>query len=356
MKNSEIAKFINSDDERFFLEEINYQFTADQAAWLISRCRSLTLEERHRAWNDVINTMPDCQLQSVHFDLHGKKLMLHDTLKKIICTENRLLESFYSQNENAVFEYIFRGDRFDDRPYMDMVFSDYTSCREAAGENLDKFAEDEDMISSVVIRKKYFSSETREYIELTATSSLDVLDYNIEIGFGERKQEDEEAVDLLYVFDNLWFCFPCPFKKGDIVWCRNPRNGRVDGPIVLEGTTPIRCAEHPKFRGADSSDMIVCGYCQHPDGTLYYECNDNYMDYEYCPPEKLTGNKRILTALSNYLKDEISVDLFANAYLKIMLEDLADDKGSQHLGLYTDESLKLAGLEPPKKDPDFRIL
>ena len=44
----DIIRFINSRDIREYLKNRNYPFTALEAAWLIYRCRSATIKEKHR--------------------------------------------------------------------------------------------------------------------------------------------------------------------------------------------------------------------------------------------------------------------------------------------------------------------
>lgn len=44
----DIIRFINSRDIREYLRKCDYQFTALEAAWLIYRCRSATIKEKHR--------------------------------------------------------------------------------------------------------------------------------------------------------------------------------------------------------------------------------------------------------------------------------------------------------------------
>ena len=91
--------------------------------------------------------------------------------------------------------------------------------------------------------------------------------------------------------------------------------------------------------------MNVWGIFQNMDGTIYNEVTDNYMDYEYYPLERLTGRRRILKALSNFLKGEIDVVLFARAYHQILLEEAAKDCVPRG---YDDEGMRLAGLKEEK--------
>lgn len=59
MDDRDICGFVNSRDVRDYLLEIRYQFTAMEAAWLVYRCRRLTMEDRHCAWHEIIHDMPD---------------------------------------------------------------------------------------------------------------------------------------------------------------------------------------------------------------------------------------------------------------------------------------------------------
>lgn len=74
--------------------------------------------------------------------------------------------------------------------------------------------------------------------------------------------------------------------------------------------------------GCDTSDINIFGYFQNPEnGTIYHEVADNYMDYEYYPEENLKGVRRILKALSSYIKDKIPLDTLIYVYHKIVMEE-----------------------------------
>lgn len=57
-------KFVNSKDIRGHLEKIGYECTPLEAAWLVYQNRTATLEERHAAWQEIIDTMPDCSVET----------------------------------------------------------------------------------------------------------------------------------------------------------------------------------------------------------------------------------------------------------------------------------------------------
>ena len=98
-----IYKYINSKDVRKYLEKIDYQFNTLEAAYLIYFCRSLTLKERHKAWQEVIDTMPDMAPKD-HFDHFGWEYFedsIHSCLKQHIINEQKILEEFSQVTKGA---------------------------------------------------------------------------------------------------------------------------------------------------------------------------------------------------------------------------------------------------------------
>ena len=52
----DFTKFVNSNAVRNHLQQIRYQPTALEAAWLVWQCETISLEEKYTAWQEVINT------------------------------------------------------------------------------------------------------------------------------------------------------------------------------------------------------------------------------------------------------------------------------------------------------------
>ena len=53
-------RFLDSRDIRNHLEEMEYPLSTPEAAYLVWQCRGAILEERFAAWEEIIETMPDC--------------------------------------------------------------------------------------------------------------------------------------------------------------------------------------------------------------------------------------------------------------------------------------------------------
>ena len=58
----DIYQFIDSRDIRNYLQDIKYKFTVPETAFLIYMSRRATLNEKLDAWQEIIDTMPDCSM------------------------------------------------------------------------------------------------------------------------------------------------------------------------------------------------------------------------------------------------------------------------------------------------------
>ena len=103
MNNPEAYEFINSKDVRGHLASLNYQLTPAQCAFLVWQSKRHTLEQKHEAWNDIINTLPDCDVQE-RINCKGWD-SLHAMLHGYMGFEQKLLSRFQSDENGAVYEY-----------------------------------------------------------------------------------------------------------------------------------------------------------------------------------------------------------------------------------------------------------
>lgn len=85
-------------------------------------------------------------------------------------------------------------------------------------------------------------------------------------------------------FEGMWFSFPVPFVKGDIVVRFDKNDGNIywgeEGPMVMEGNVFLNDL-HKEAPNGDSTDMIAWGYFLDEDGNTFSEVAWNYMDLEY---------------------------------------------------------------------------
>ncbi|WP_294520347.1 hypothetical protein [uncultured Anaerovibrio sp.] len=145
-----------------------------------------------------------------------------------------------------------------------------------------------------------------------------------------------------YAFESRWYCFPTPFKKGDLVYrfCEKPhKHDLCAGVFVLDGITngeeDIKRCVH-----GDASDMNAYGWFQDEDGTVYQEVMFNYMDLVKYKGE-LYGQERILIAISNFVQGKLEFELLLQSQRTLMMRDYGEYWIPKW---YTDEGLELAGL------------
>ena len=98
----DILQLIPSWDMRKHLKKIAYKFSPSECAWLVHQSKKTLLTERHAAWQEIIDTMPDCEIDPASLpDTH-----LHDFLSYLIKFEKNLLAKFFETNTRSIYRYI----------------------------------------------------------------------------------------------------------------------------------------------------------------------------------------------------------------------------------------------------------
>ena len=337
MNNETILSCINSKDIRNHLRTIGYQFSSLETAWLIDQCERLTLAQKHEAWNELISTMPDMPIDFSAFrNREGNNV--HDFLKRYMEVDDLRIENF-TKPDNCVYQFsattvIHTGEIiFCDN---DCVFSSFENCLNAAKIQI---ADCDDEIKDrfkIKITKKEIDNTACDgnMMELCLNHNFDILaieHYGTSPSMGD--------LDTLPSFEEMWFAFPTPFQKGDIIYDVTQLN---PNPMVLEQTDAEYYAKKGSV-GNNIGDMSVWGYVQMEEpNSIFYDNAWSYMNYEYYPLEQIQGEQRILLAVSNFIKGEIDISLCLKAYHQIMLEEMA---AKFPLDEFTDTGLKLAGIE-----------
>lgn len=325
-----ILRFVNSGDVRAHLESIGWEPSPTEAAWLICRSRNHTLKERHASLRQLAEEYPDAPFGAECADgnimnaytaagfgkLSDYIRFYTDTEEKLLCEFRKNDGSFafciYPLNEEAFIEGDF-GEVFT------RVFREYEACVEALKK---RHKQASDQYGDLTDRAKYqiccrpLDDAPPRLSSVTVRGDGGIMSLTDPEGW-----DGIEELSPYHLFDFMWFPIPVPFQKGDIIW--DPERGESGfcrGPVVMCDITPEYFAR-TKRRGSDDTDMNVWGYFQNDDGTIYKEVTSNYMDFEYYPPEKLTGRRRIMKALSRLVKGEIDVGQFSASYLHILAEE-----------------------------------
>lgn len=356
--NMNIYRFINSKDIRKHLEDMKYEFNALEAAWLVSQCKDVTLEEKHNAWKWIIDNMPDMEVKERINCSYRESL--HDTLNKYMELDKDLMKEFCAEDEGVYTCILYEnGNKITSLTQEISVFFNHEDCIRYVKEFLDDYREYlDEAIPDQNEQKGYASRTVAKAVRHFKNHDHKIVvtyDINCRIKYVDIwKSDNEEHFELIsQFFDGFWFDFPTPFKKGDIVYKVGDKIDETQaydlwsGICVLTSLFPWGLNDEEKRkhyiegRSGDNSDMTYYGYFQYEDGTFYHECNWTYMDLEFYRGP-FNGVRRACKALSSFLKGDIDIGLFSLANRQFILEKQKEIiKEHCH---FTDEGLKLAGL------------
>ena len=321
----EIYKYVNSKDIGEYLKQIGYEFNALEAAWIIYASKNMSYEEKKEKWKEIVSELPDCEVPKRNNCAGWSSL--HLFLQRYMDAMDQEIKEFYTENTDGryvyTYSYLYKNDTGWSGEYED-IYSSLSKCMDAyknsAEELDDTFSQGETGVLKYCLKRQALDDpEDVMEIEYRGDGGISRILLNT-----KRSQELDEILE--YFFMGMWFDFPTPFKKGDIVWV--PADDQdikwdCDGGFVLERLSTWEVEDWVKESG-DNSDMNGYGYFVNPDGTVYREAMWNYMDLEfYRGPYK--RNEKILPALSLFIKGEIGVDLLLCAYRKVLLDVAVDD-------------------------------
>ena len=226
-----IYQFIDSVDIRNYLQEIHYEFTAPETAFLIYRSRRAAIHEKFSAWQEIIDTMPDCSMEErINMEAIPS---FHRFLAEYIAILKDLLEQF-SRQEDAVYTYAFyekegrcfrsgskAGGEFE---WVEEgnYFQDFQTALSHLRKNYP-----EESFEKVRFTKQFFSGaddSDQKKLFLEMNPDLEILSIN------EQGALKDSQPDLFVAFEGMWFSFPTPFRRGDILINRATENK----PFVLE--------------------------------------------------------------------------------------------------------------------------
>ena len=316
MDNTYISKFINSKDIRKYLQDINYQFSVPEAAFLIWQNKETTIAHRHEAFMNLIKTTDSCMIKT---SCCREGWDLHQTISKYVALEDRIIQLFFKQEPNCFYVGEWTAKCDDDWHGGRSLFTDCVAAYAYAF----KYAEKRTAGPSFHLRKNYIDNSE------SASFRIDAF-YNsngemVSIDFTGKNPWSEHENTLLYErFDDMWFDIPIPFKPGDIVCDRYHKK-----PFVITTTTPCYRKEHPPKRDTGTinltnMDMTASGYSVDEEtlSVRFNWCDYPYLNLEYYTGE-LSRENRILLAYSLFKHDKINGDTLSKLTQLITTEQLA---------------------------------
>ena len=352
----DFLKFLNSKDIAEHLRKINYNFSPEEALYVIHESRSRTLAEKREAYLSLLAQYPDYKLRKRRFGAfknHTLESFLHTYFKK----QDALIADCKKEGDDAVYSVCTynsaEGWNCDD----DSLFRTF-------GEGFLAVKSEDGMEKFGIV--KQFLPDGRT-VSLTFLQDGTMLD----VGTSERDDEVLDAFEMLYVE------IPIPFRFGDIVtpvkervwdskfhhsyedvwvltsiphWDRETVSGcdlretwgSVDGYFASEKLRKYHLTE------GDETDMLFSGYFLTEHGFVRdHSVRDTYLDLEYFRGE-LSGRGRILTAISLYFQRKINLETLFASVKAIEAEETKHILWESSLQGY-EEAMKQIGIKEEKQ-------
>lgn len=188
---------INSRDVRRHLDGIDWEPDAICSAWLVYKNKSSTLDEKIAAWESIIETADDVQLD-------GYSYTLKSFLRKYINLTSQYVSEFMrNDNKAAVYSYkiYISGEKWinDNR-----IFSSYEKVSQAMQEDLDL----KNIVRFSVCKRLIDVDMDGEFLNLTDGFEVINMDHTSYL------MSDEYYVLFYEVFNSMSFDVPTPDFKG----------------------------------------------------------------------------------------------------------------------------------------------
>ena len=315
--------FVNSKDIREYWEEIGYESSALESAWLIWQGKNQSLNEKHLAWSNLIDSSTDCSIPAGAFDLPQKSL--HNFLSRYIEIDEELIKAFYTEGDHAVFSYRMYFDDDGDREWYNepAMFNTFEEAYEHA-----KDGGEPPHPNFIEFVKTYIGSEGKQiFVRFNLEKEI------VRVDESDYLTDSKDYEIFQEVFRNMSFAFPIPFKKGDIV---STTRGLYTRPSYSGGTYV--------FENVVTEDncTFVTGYGVDGNGVAYYHRDHDYMDLVRNVTPLINEDKMLLP-ISKYLSGEIDLALLLGACKHIFCSNEAK-KLNLYMN-YTKEEKKLAGVD-----------
>lgn len=313
-------RFLDSRDIRNHLENMEYPLSTPKAAYLVWQCRRATLSEKIQAWETIQKTMPDCSMEE------RMNMMaipsFHRFLQEYLEAVRKLLKLLQKARPVLHIPVVLPG-RIQPRWVQSLLWrpiSTYKDCVKAA---MDAVCNRQWMPENIPLTVEIIKCESDNALIrafLNRKGTLLSMDCSGTI-LSEQEQE------MLWAFAGMWFDFPTPFQRGDLLIQKTPPYLYVQRPcaslrryFVLESLSTwdnSQMAKHGFSAGelsrydyhrivkrlqnhGDYTDMSFLAYFLE-DGKLVWDNRSWYLSLErYTGP--LPENQRLLQSISDTIQ------------------------------------------------------
>ena len=313
-------RFLDSRDIRNHLEEMEYPLSTPEAAYLVWQCRGSTLEEKFTAWEEIIRTMPDCGMEE---RLNMAAIpSFHGFLREYMEVSRKLLKLLQTSDLPCAYQWVYREECNPDGYdcFHGGPCETYEVCVKAAMDAIEsqRWMPENTPLSLEIIQAGPGNDSIHAFLNREGAP--------LSVGCcgGILSQQEQE---VLWAFSGMWFDFPTPFQRGDILIQKAPPYLHVQRPcdslrryFVLESLAPWDNSQMAE-RGFSPGELSGCGYDRivkrlqnHGDYTdmsfLAYFLEDGKLVWDnrswYLSLERYTGslpeNQRLLQSISDTIQ------------------------------------------------------
>lgn len=305
----DILQFIPSRAMREHLEKIEYKLNAKECAWLVYQCKTATLTEKHAVWQEIIDTMPDCEIVSEYLPHRS----LHKFLKQYMEIENRSIQQFFEPKDNEFYQFSWSYESSDYKKYYKTIDECFSAAIKYNQEN-DLLSPEEEPFAYIDMAKLY-DGEVHGRVKFNPDGKI--------ISILPISLSEEESNIYCSVFREMSFVFPTPFKKGDIlidVWDKK----YLDHNLMVFDRMDI------------AKNGFYCAYGYVMDDGRIMEDGRNCLDLEYYQSDCFEHEYRALNYVRKYLLGNLSLTGLMNKYHQILCEEHAKNTAI-HIGMWEDD-------------------
>ncbi len=210
-KMNKYIKLIQSKAIREYLNEIRYIPSTFEAIYIIEKNNKITLDEKHKLWDEIIDTMPDEKIKKT---FKFGALTLHEYLKKYMEIQRKLYDQFFKQEQNVVYtcssgvvvDWKNKKPLIKNPFYWCNIYIDLELCIQDAHEKKHPLFD---------VRKHYIKTKPNDAdyrcVWADFTSDGEILD------IGELYVLNDDEDELYEFLKTETISIPLPFKKGDLI-------------------------------------------------------------------------------------------------------------------------------------------
>lgn len=267
----DIYAYINSQEIAEYCRAIKRRFTATECAYITEHSFRLTIEEKMKMFQHIIDTMPDEPAGQYDPSAAGERIILHSFLKNYIRLLGHGVTAFFRFDMNHVYDCKILFSNHEGTGHFGLWRSAESFLKDKLW---DEYEENE--IQGIIIDKINVDTQKKETCYLNCRKEPVFMDMT-------------DCASPVFRDVGVWFACPMPFKKGDIVYvkggpCRADSSPFVFESACYEGQTEQyyrnRCA------WGDETDMVVYGYCLDDGEEIYFDhIEDEDLSLERCEEE-----------------------------------------------------------------------